>query len=111
MTKLKMMVLAAVGAAMAGSLVTTASAETPFQAVHPRRAEVLHRLKVENRQIRAERRAGAIGPVKAAVLHHEVRRIRREERMDARFNHGRITKAEQHRLNRKENALKRAIGA
>ena len=62
MTKFKTLIVAAMGVALAGSAaVTGASAETAFQAHHPRRVEVNHRLAVQNLRIRQERREGLIG--------------------------------------------------
>jgi hypothetical protein len=95
MTKLRTIMLAAMGVAIAGSaMVTGANAETYFQATHPRRAEINHRLAAQDHRIRAERRDGLISPRKAAYLHRRDHMIRREERTDARFDRGHVTHAE-----------------
>jgi hypothetical protein len=110
MVKLKTLMLAAMGLVMAGSTVaTTASAETYFQATHPRRAEVNHRLAVQKHRIVAARREGLITPRKAAFLHRQDKMIRHEERADARLHGGHITKAEQRVLNHKEARVNRAL--
>ncbi len=110
MTMLKTIMLAAMGVAIAGGAVaTSANAETPFQATHPRRVEVNHRLMVENVRIHRERREGLIGPRKAAHLHRQVHAIRREEKIDARFDRGHITRADQRVLNHQENRVNREL--
>jgi hypothetical protein len=110
MTKFKMLIVAAVGVAMAGSAaVTGASAETTFQAHHPRRVEVNHRLSVENLRIHKERREGLIGPRKAARLHAQVREIRKHERIDARFDRSHLTRHEDRALNHQENRVDREL--
>ncbi len=102
--------LVVMGLMLAGSAATAASAETPWQANHPRRVEVNHRLQTQNLRIREERRAGEITPAKARRLHAADRRIARQERRFARHDGGHITGAEQHRLNREENKVSRKIG-
>ena len=98
--------LAAVSA-LAGA--ASAQAQTPWQADHARRAEVNHRLAVQDHRIHHLVRTGQISPARAAYLHHEDRRIRHEERSMARFHGGHVTRAEQHALNRQENAVGRQI--
>jgi hypothetical protein len=110
-TKFKTLMLAAVGFAIAGSAVATgASAETYFQATHPRRAEVNHRLAVQDHRINAERREGLISARRAHYLHRQDRRIRREERIDARFDRSHVTRGEDRALNHQENQVSREIG-
>jgi len=110
MTKLKTIMLAAMGVAIAGGAVATnANAETRFQATHPRRVEVNNRLAVQNLRIRQARREGLISPRKAALLHAQDHAIRREERIDARFNHSHLTRGEQHAMNRQENRVNREL--
>jgi hypothetical protein len=43
-------------------------------------------------------------------MHDEDRMVRTQERFDARFNDGHITKAEQRALNQDENGISRQIG-
>jgi hypothetical protein len=111
MTKFKTLLLAAVGVAMAGSAIATgASAETYFQATHPARAEINHRLAMQNHRIHVLRREGVISPRKAAILHHKVHMIRKAERIDARFDRGHVTPREDRALNHQENKVSREIG-
>ena len=111
MTKFKTLLLAAVGVSMAGSVVATgANAETYFQATHPARAEINHRLAVQNHRIHVLRREGVISPRRAAYLHHQDRLIRHEERIDARFDRGHVTRGEDRTLNHQENQVSREIG-
>ena len=110
MTKFKTIMLAAMGVAIAGSAIaTTADAETYFQATHPARAEVNHRLAVQNHRIRVLRREGVISPRKAAFLHHKLHMIRREERIDARFDRSHLTRVEARTLNHQENQVNRQL--
>ena len=91
------------------ALAGAASAETPFQANHPRRAEVNARLTNIDHKVMVARREGRIGPLKAKLIRSEARVIRARERMDARRHAGRITKIEQRKLNRAENGLVRQV--
>ncbi len=110
-TKFKTLMLAAVGFAIAGSAVATgANAETYFQASHPRRAEVNHRLAVQDHRINVERRDGLISGHRARFLHHQDHVIRREERIDARFDRSHINRGEDRTLNHQENQVSREIG-
>ncbi len=111
MTKFKTLMLAAVGFAIAGSAVATgSSAETYFQATHPRRAEVNHRLAVQDNRINVERRDGMISARRAHALHRQDHMIRREERIDARFDRSHITRGEDRTLNHQENEVSHEIG-
>jgi hypothetical protein len=105
----KMLSIAAVGAtffAISGNV----SAETRFQADHPRRAEVNARLNNQNRRIDTEVKDGQINRRQAAFLHGEDHEIRSEERAFARGDDGHITRGEQALLNRQENGVSRQIG-
>lgn len=84
-----------------------ASAETRFQASHPRRAEVNARLVTLDHRIVAVRHEGRISPRKAMMLRAEARTIRRQARLDALRHGGHITRIEQRRLNREETRLAR----
>jgi len=95
---------------LAGSAAASAFADTPWQANHPRRVEVNHRLANQDRRIHQERREGELSARQAHRLHAEDRSIRRQERRFARHDGGHITRAEQHRLNREENKVSRQIG-
>jgi hypothetical protein len=102
--------LAAMGVVMALTAVTGASAETRFDRTHPARAEVNGRLVNQNHRIRDERLAGKISVVKAERLHRREHLIRVQERHFARHHGGRLTRAEQLRLNHEENRTSRHIG-
>jgi hypothetical protein len=84
-----------------------ASAETRFQATHPARAEVNHRLVTLNHRVTLDRREGRIGPRKARMMRAELRGIRSQERLDARAHGGRLTKVEHRQLNREETGVAR----
>ena len=105
----KFLTVAAVALSLSG-FATASLAETEWQANHPRRTEVNHRLANQNRRIHQERKAGEINGRQAARLHREDHTVRREERAMARTNGGHITKAEQHALNQQENQVSRQIG-
>jgi hypothetical protein len=96
-------------AAVAGAA-TVASAETPWQAHHPRRAEVNARLARQNHRITREVREGELTRGQARDLRAEDRGIRGQERFDASHDRGHITRAEQRQLNREENQVSRQIG-
>ena len=96
------------GLGMVSSTAVSASAATWNQA-HPRRAEVTHRLAIQNARIHEGVEDGNITPKEAAQLHGEDRAIRSQERSDAAAHDGHITKAEQHQLNQEENQVSRDI--
>lgn len=76
---------------------------------HPRRAEVNARATVQNWRINQAEKHGLLSPAQAAALHTDDRDIRKEERLDAKFDGGHITKAEQKILNQQENAVSKKI--
>ena len=100
----------AIALATLGTSATAASAETLWQANHPRRVEVNSRLALQNFRIHQGVATGRITPFQAQQLHAEDHAIRTEERVMARFNGGHITRAEQRALNQQENAVSRQIG-
>jgi hypothetical protein len=100
--------LAAFGLAVA--LAGTASADTNWQAHHPWREQVNHRLMRQHHRIAMERRQGEISGVQARDLRAEDRGIRGQERYFASHHHGHLTRAEHRRLNREENGVSRQIG-
>ena len=110
MTPVKKFSMIAIALATLGTSMTGASAETPWQYNHPRRAEVNERLGYQNYRIHYGVEDGRINPWRAARLHAEDRTIRLEARTMARFNGGYITPAEQRALNQQENAVSRQIG-
>jgi hypothetical protein len=102
-------VLAAIGVAISLGAAGAASA-TPWQAHHPRRVEVNHRLNNQFERIRQERKLGLISPAKAARLHAADYRIRTQERRFARHDGSHLTPAEQARLNHEQNRVSHRIG-
>jgi len=110
MTRVTRFSMIAIAFAVLGTSMTAASAETLWQANHPRRAEVNERLAYQNFRIDRGVADGRISPWRAQRLHAEDRRIRYEERFMAGFNGGGITPAEQRALNQQENAVSRQIG-
>ena len=87
-----------------------ARAETPWEKTHPRRDQVNDRLENQNKRIHHEVKEGEMSKAKAARLHRDDHKIRKEERLMARQNGGHITKPEQHALDQQENRVSRKIG-
>ena len=92
-----------------GMIASAAAAETPWQAHHPRQAEVLARDAHQRAVIRTERREGDLSRVQAHRLLVKDRRIDRQDHLLARANGGHITKPENRFLNREENRVGRHI--
>lgn len=97
-------------AVLAMSFAGTASAQTNWDATHPRRAEVNHRLANQDRRIHQEVREGEMSRAEAARLHRDDYQIRQEERDMARQNGSHITRREDYVLNQQENHVSRQIG-
>jgi hypothetical protein len=94
----------------AGAAVAAGSASAnPWDWHHPRRAEVNHRLAVQDHRINRDYRDGRISLHQARYLHAEDRTVRHQERFDARFDRGHITRADQRGLNQDENGVSRQI--
>jgi len=110
MTPVNRFSMIAIALAALGTSISAASAETWWQASHPRRAEVNERLAYQNDRINRGVADGRITPYEARRLHAEDRIIRHEERFMAGFNGGHIGGAEQRALNQQENAVSRQIG-
>ncbi len=106
----KTILMAVIGTALSFGTIASASADTVWQKDHPRREEVNNRLNNQNRRINQERVEGEISASQARAMHSEDRMVRTQERFDARFNDGHITKAEQRALNQDENGISRQIG-
>jgi hypothetical protein len=104
--KLRTLIIAAAGLTLAAG---AASAETPWQAHHPRRVEVNHRLDHINRQVRHERLQGDLTAAQARRLHERAHMIRMQEQRFARHDAGHLTRHEQARLNHEENGLHRHV--
>ncbi len=103
--------IAALGMATSLAAASVASATTTWQADHPRRAEVNARLDRLQHRIAVERRDGQLSRNEAHRLRREERHIRAQERRMAFRDGGRITRGEQRRLNREENRISRRLGA
>ena len=101
---------AAMGTALSLGIAASASADTVWQSHHPRREEVNNRLNNLNHRINAERAEGELSARLVRSMRAEDRTIRAQERFDAGFNNGHITRAEQRALNQDENGLSRQIG-
>ena len=107
----KTILMAVIGTALSFGTIASASADTVWQQnLYPRREEVNNRLNNQNRRINQERAEGEISANQARTMHNEDRMVRTQERFDARFNDGHITKAEQRALNQDENGVSRQIG-
>lgn len=107
MVKIHKMAISA--ASLLGLVVLTANVPSfanSFSYHHPRRAEVLRRDNVLNREVNHDyvRLHGHFGQLK-----HEDWAIRRQEQRDARINGGYITRGQQAQLNREENHVQRQI--
>jgi small-conductance mechanosensitive channel len=100
----------ALGLAVVLGGAASASADTNWQANHPRREEVNDRLARQNHRITVERRDGELTRGQAHALRVRDRTIRAQERVLASEHHGRLTRGEQRRLNREENGVGRRIG-
>ena len=107
--KLRTLLIAAAGLSLAVGAAGAASAETPWQAHHPRRVEVNHRLDHMNRQIRFEQRHGDITAARARRLHERDFALRMQERRFARHDGSHLTRHEQARLNHEEYGLHRHV--
>jgi hypothetical protein len=101
--------LAAV-AALAMSFTSIASAQTNWNATHPRRAEVNHRLANQDRRIHQEVREGEMSHAEASRLHRDDHQIRQEERDMASQNGSHVTRREDYALNQQENRVSHQIG-
>ena len=87
----------------------TALGGEKWNAHHPRRAEVNHRLHNQNERIKEGLKTGKLTPQQAKALHQQDVQIRQEERADAAQYGGHITRTEQQQLNQQENALSQQI--
>jgi hypothetical protein len=100
----------AAAAALSVAFIGTASAATNWDASHPRRAEVNHRLANQDRRIHQEVREGEMSHNEAMRLHRDDHQIRHEERLMASQDGGHITRQEDRTLNQQENHVSRQIG-
>lgn len=110
MLRFQKITIALLGAALAVTAATAASAETAWQEHHPRRVEVNHRLANQYRRISIERREGELTRGQAYNLRNQDRAIRAEERAFASEHGSHITRGEQRQLNGQLNTVSREIG-
>ena len=106
---LKVSMVLGLGLGVLGAPAGRSFAAGEWQKEHPRRAEVNKRLRNQNRRIRNGVKDGTLTKEEAQELRSDDRKIRQEERAMARQNGGRLTKAEQRKLNRQETAVSRKI--
>jgi hypothetical protein len=85
------------------------AATTTFADAGVRRAQVNERLANQNLRIDKERSSGMITAGRANFLHSEDHDLRLEEKLDAKFDGGHITKGEQKLLNQQENSVSKQI--
>jgi hypothetical protein len=110
MKQLRHMGVLLIATGLLGASIAAASAQSTWDANHPRREQVNDRLQNQNQRIKQEVREGEISKAQARQLHQEDHTIRQEERAMSSVNGGHITKAEQKALNQQENAVSRQIG-
>jgi hypothetical protein len=110
MTVMSKSMFAAFAALFVAGVVTPSFAETYWERTHPRRDQVNDRIANQFRRIAEERREGELTRGQAQWLRQQDRRILGQERADARWHDGHITRYEQARLNRELNVVSREIG-
>lgn len=86
-----------------------AMAETPWQAAHPARAQVLQRADRLDHRIAHARWMGAISPWRAAALQRQVSQVRWRQDLMARRQGGDLVRSQWWALNRQEDAISREI--
>ena len=87
-----------------------AASADPWQASHPRRVEVNHRLNPIDHRIAMERRDGELGRGQARDLRREDAGLRGQERFYASHDRSHLTRANYRHLNREEDHLSRQVG-
>jgi len=95
----------------AGAMLSTplAFAQTPWQAAHPNRAQVIQRADRLDHRIDHARFVGEIPPWRAQVLHRQVMRVRWQQQAVAQRHDGGLPRAQWLALNRREAAISREI--
>jgi hypothetical protein len=109
MTIKRTLIAGAVALSAALTFAGAASAETTWQHRHPRQEQVLERARHERHLIRHERREGLVGRYEARRLLHRVNHVAREDHRLAFRHGGRITRGEQHRMDRQETQVRQHI--
>ena len=87
-----------------------AASADPWQAHHPRRVEVNHRLNHIDHRIAMERRDGELGRGQARDLRREDAGLRGQERFYDSHDRSHLPRTDYHRLNREEDHLSRQVG-
>jgi hypothetical protein len=83
--------------------------ETQWQKQHPRRDDVNSRLDKQDHRIKHDVKDGQMSKDEAHNLHQQDHKIRQEERTDAKFDNGHITKSEKKTINQQENDVSHEI--
>jgi photosystem II stability/assembly factor-like uncharacterized protein len=89
---------------------TPSFAENSWERNHPRRDQVNDRIANQSHRISQERREGELTRGQAHYLRQQDRHILGQERRDARWNGGYITRGEQAHFNHELNTVSREIG-
>jgi hypothetical protein len=103
-------IVAALAALVVAGAATPSFAETSWERNHPRRDQVNDRIANQFRRISQERREGELTRGQAHWLRQQDRHILAQERADARWNGGYITRGQQAHFNRELNGVSREIG-
>jgi hypothetical protein len=110
MTMLRNSALITLASLFIAGAAVPAFAESVWDRHHPRRDEVNDRISHQEHRITQERREGEISRGQARAMRGQLAGIRGQERYDARFNGGHITRYEQGQLNHELNHTSRGIG-
>ena len=87
----------------------TNPAHPTFAQKHPRRAQVNHRVKNQEKRINKDLASGKITEQQADQLKANDKAIKQQERADVKANGGYLTKDQQKQLNQEENANSKLI--
>jgi hypothetical protein len=104
------MILTAVLFALFGMTTSSYAANHNWAKHHPRRAEVNHRLRTQNKRINTEVKQGEMSKKEAAKLKSNDMKIRQEERDMASQDKGHLTKLDQKALSQQLNKNSKKIG-
>jgi len=98
-----------VALSLAAGFAASASAETHWQKVHPRRTEVNDRIALQHARVNEKVDSGKMTAAQGQQIKQEDHQVRQEERDMASQNGGHITKQEQRTLNQQENSISNQI--
>jgi hypothetical protein len=110
MTMLRNSALITLASLFIAGATVPAFAESVWDRHHPRRDQVNDRIAHQERRITQERREGELSRSQARAMRGQLAGIRDQERYDARFDRGHISRYEQGQLNRELNYTSREIG-